>query len=183
MTLQTIVNVQITKATAKLTRVGFGTPLLLVTHTVAIPDAKLYTDAAEMLVDGFTTTDNAYLMALALTGQALNVKQFVVGKRNNQPLRSVNLIPIASPLATTLNRLLVNGTRFDFTTDGTPTVAEITVGLVAALAQDAWVVLTAYLVGDHVSNGGNVYICTTAGTSAASGGPSGTGTGIVDATV
>lgn len=183
MTLQTIVDVQITKATAKLTRVGFGTPLLLVTHTVAIPNAKIYTDPSEMLVDGFTTIDNAYLMALALTGQALNVTQFVVGKRNNQPLRSMNLIPVASPLPLQLYRLTINGTRFDFTTDSTPTVTEITAGLVAALAQAAWVVLTAYVVGDHVSNGGNVYICTTAGTSAASGGPSGTGTGIVDATV
>ena len=183
MTLQTIVDVQITKATAKLTRVGFGTPLLLVTHTVAIPDAKIYTDPSEMLVDGFTTTDNAFLMATALTSQALNVKQFVVGKRNNQPLRSMNLIPIASPLALQLYRLLINGTRFDFTTDSTPTVTEITAGLVAALAQVAWVPLTAYLVGDHVSNGGNVYICVTAGTSAAAGGPGGTGTGIVDATV
>lgn len=183
MTLQTIVDSQITKATAKLTRVGFGTPLLLVTHTVAIPDAKLYTDPSEMLVDGFTTTDRAYLMALALTGQALNVKEFIVGKRNNQPLRSVNLIPIAVPLATTLNRLLVNGTRFDFTTDSTPTVAEITAGLVAALTQTAWTPTTAYVVGDHVSNGGNVYIATTAGTSAGAGGPSGTGTGIADGTV
>ena len=183
MTLQTIVDVQITKATAKLTRVGFGTPLLLVTHEVAIPNAKLYTDAAEMLVDGFTTTDNAYLMALALTGQALNVKQFVIGKRNNQPTRSMKLTPVASPLGTQLYRLTINGAKFDFTTDSTPTVAEITAGLVAALAQAAWVVLTAYAVGDYVSNGGDVYICTTAGTSAASGGPSGTGTGIVDATV
>lgn len=39
----------------------------------------------------------------------------------------------------------------------------------------AWVGNTAYILGQAVSNGGNVYICTTAGTSAASGGPSGTG--------
>lgn len=43
-----------------------------------------------------------------------------------------------------------------------------------------WAALTAYSVGDTVFNGGNVYICTTAGTSAASGGPSGTGSGISD---
>lgn len=43
-----------------------------------------------------------------------------------------------------------------------------------------WVASTAYAVGDLVLNGGNVYQCTTAGTSAASGGPSGTGTGIAD---
>ncbi len=182
MTLQTIVNVQITQATAQLTRVGFGTPLLLVTHTVAIPDAKLYTDPADMLTDGFTTTDRAYLMALALTGQALNVSQFVIGKRNNQPQRAVNLIPIASPLALTLYRLTITGTRFDFTTDVTPTVAEITAGLVAALAQDLWITITPYVAGDHVRLGGNVYICTTGGTSGATG-PTGTGTGIVDGTV
>lgn len=182
MTLQTIVDVQITKATAKLTRVGFGTPLLLMTHEVAIPDAKIYADPSEMLLDGFTTTDNAYLAALALTGQALNVEQFVIGKRNNQPLRSMKLTPVASPLPTQLYRLTINGTRFDFTTDVTPTVTEITAGLVAALAQATWITITPYVVGDYVTLGGNAYICVTAGTSGASG-PTGTGSGIEDGTV
>lgn len=44
----------------------------------------------------------------------------------------------------------------------------------------SWIASTAYAVGDRVVNGGNQYRCTTAGTSAASGGPSGTGTGIAD---
>ena len=48
--------------------------------------------------------------------------------------------------------------------------------------QGAWAPSTAYAVGNTVSNGGNVYRCTTAGTSAASGGPTGTGTGIADGT-
>lgn len=183
MTLQTIVDVTITRATAKLTRVGFGTPLLLVTHSVAgVPDAAIYSDPADMLTDGFLATDKAYLMALALVGQGLNVEQFVIGKRSNQPLRTVNLIPSATPAASTLHRLEVNGTNFDFTTDGTPTVAEITAGLVAALDQDTWITITAYVVGDHVTLGGNVYICTTAGTSGATG-PTGTGSGITDGTV
>ncbi len=46
----------------------------------------------------------------------------------------------------------------------------------------AWTASTAYTVGETVSNGGNNYICTTAGTSATSGGPTGTGTGITDGT-
>lgn len=45
-----------------------------------------------------------------------------------------------------------------------------------------WAASTAYTVGQEVSNGGNIYACTTAGTSAASGGPTGTGTGITDGT-
>lgn len=47
----------------------------------------------------------------------------------------------------------------------------------------AWAGSTAYALGDRMSNGGNVYRATTAGTSASSGGPSGTGAGITDGTV
>lgn len=45
-----------------------------------------------------------------------------------------------------------------------------------------WTATTAYGVGDIVYNSPNLYVCTQAGTSAGSGGPSGTGTGIVDNT-
>lgn len=48
------------------------------------------------------------------------------------------------------------------------------------LCSQAWQASTAYALNQHVSIGGNVYVCTTAGTSAGSGGPTGTGTGISD---
>lgn len=47
-------------------------------------------------------------------------------------------------------------------------------------AADAWSGSRAVIVGQYVTNGGNVYRCTAAGTTASSGGPSGTGTGITD---
>lgn len=47
----------------------------------------------------------------------------------------------------------------------------------------AWLANTGYTVGATVTNGGNTYVCVQAGTSAASGGPTGTGTNIVDNTV
>jgi len=43
-----------------------------------------------------------------------------------------------------------------------------------------WVAGHAYVLGDIVSLGGNTYTCTQAGTSAGSGGPTGTGSSIVD---
>jgi hypothetical protein len=46
----------------------------------------------------------------------------------------------------------------------------------------AWAPSTAYTLAQIRTNGGNTYRCTTGGTSAASGGPSGTGTGIADGT-
>ena len=47
-------------------------------------------------------------------------------------------------------------------------------------AGTAWVPSTAYVLRDRVVNGGNVYECITAGTSAGAGGPSGTGSSIAD---
>lgn len=48
------------------------------------------------------------------------------------------------------------------------------------LVGGAWVGSTSYSVGTYRTNGGDVYVCTTAGTSASSGGPTGTGSGIAD---
>ncbi len=50
------------------------------------------------------------------------------------------------------------------------------------LLSQAWAASTAYLLNQQVNNGGNVYRCTTAGTSAGAGGPTGTGSGIADGT-
>lgn len=49
-------------------------------------------------------------------------------------------------------------------------------------AADVWAVLTAYVLDDIASNDSNTYVCVQAGTSAAAGGPTGTGDGIVDGT-
>ena len=54
---------------------------------------------------------------------------------------------------------------------------------VVSQAATAWAASTAYVVNQVVSNGGNVYKCTAAGTSASSGGPTGTGSSIADGTV
>jgi hypothetical protein len=43
-----------------------------------------------------------------------------------------------------------------------------------------WSATTTVAAGYHMHNGGNVYLCTTGGTTAGSGGPTGTGTGIAD---
>jgi hypothetical protein len=59
-------------------------------------------------------------------------------------------------------------------TSGT-VLADYTVGA-------AWQPGTAVMVGQYAINNGNTYVCQTAGTTAASGGPSGTGTNIADGT-
>jgi hypothetical protein len=54
---------------------------------------------------------------------------------------------------------------------------------VQGVCAQTWQASTAYVVGQHAANGGNAYRCTTAGTSASSGGPTGTGGSISDGTV
>lgn len=53
---------------------------------------------------------------------------------------------------------------------------------IQGLCAQAWAGSTAYVVGQQVANNGLVYRCATAGTTASSGGPTGTGSGISDGT-
>jgi len=58
-----------------------------------------------------------------------------------------------------------------------------TFGLTMSGSNTAWASSTAYTVGTFRKNGGNLYMCTHAGTSDSSGGPSGTSQLILDGTV
>lgn len=51
---------------------------------------------------------------------------------------------------------------------------------IAVGVRQPWRPSTAYVIGNTVANGGNTYVCDTNGVSAASGGPTGTGTNIAD---
>lgn len=51
---------------------------------------------------------------------------------------------------------------------------------IQGLVSDAWQASRAYAIGDQVTNSGNLYRATAAGTSAGSGGPTGTGASITD---
>lgn len=70
-----------------------------------------------------------------------------------------------------------------FSIEGVLEVDAIAVSTATISTPTVWAALTAYSIGNVVTNSGRVYKCTVGGTSAASGGPSSTGTAIVDATV
>ena len=140
-----------------------------------------------MVTDGFTTTDAAYRMAAAVFSQNPRPNQVAIGRTALDNVMTVNITPNSADLRASYDYYVYhNGVAAKYTTDATPTVAEITAGLAAAIAPAAWQASTAYVIGDHVTNDTGpvkIYICTTAGTSAGSGGPTGTGSGIVDGTV
>jgi uncharacterized phage protein gp47/JayE len=83
------------------------------------------------------------------------------------------LIPANDGTPIPAGTVLVRSDGTEYTLDGD----------VTAFPVDAWAALTLYAVGDWVSlfdGSGHLYECIIGGTSAASGGPTGTGTAIVD---
>lgn len=77
----------------------------------------------------------------------------------------------------------INGSLFNTPTDSvvqSGTIGNNWVSIQGNVGALPWQASTAVTVGLTRNNGGNVYTCTTAGTTAASGGPTGTGTGITD---
>jgi len=117
-------------------------------------------------------------------------------------------LPPASPAAASSGTLLMSGTMpSDWMTDAANGVKAVNSNVKAdaavaagyaghfrvkasdgtyhmqGLVSENWTASKAYVVGMQVNLGGNVYRCTAAGAAAATGGPTGTGTGITDGSV
>ncbi|GAF85767.1 unnamed protein product, partial [marine sediment metagenome] len=79
--IRDFVQIDITKETAKITKTGFGTPLLLGPHSLFPNRARIYTDPADMLTDGFLTTDDLYKAALKTMSQELSPPSYKIGRK------------------------------------------------------------------------------------------------------
>jgi hypothetical protein len=93
--------------------------------------------------------------------------QRLASKRSTDTLTAIGT---AGTILSTGRVVSVLGTGKRFRTTTSATLAAVT----------AWAGSTAYLVGARVKNGANLYQCITAGTSAGSGGPTGTTADITD---
>lgn len=135
--LDRLINVQVDKQTAAVSRVGFGTPMIMSTEAFVDSKfgdvAKVYTALDELGAtgDAYDPTGVTFLMAQAAFAQSPKISQLVIGKRANAPLMTVELTPIV--VNDTLYRVTINGTDFDFTSDATATDLEIIAGLVALI--------------------------------------------------
>lgn len=149
-------------------------------------------------------------MASITTANRNRAADAVLARANNGKLRFyAGSIPADAGVAlsgqTVLATLSFSATAFGAASNGTAAANSITSDTNAAatgrpsfarilesdsttvvaqyLAACPWAASTVYAVNDCVVNGGNQYRCTTGGTSAGSGGPSGTGGSIADNTV
>lgn len=83
MTLQDIVNIQISLSTLPITQVGFGTLLIVGTETHIPGNERVreYEDLAGMTADSFLTTDDSYLAAQEAFSQVPRPVSVKVGRK------------------------------------------------------------------------------------------------------
>lgn len=82
-TLNDIVNITITSSGRGVSRAGFGIPLVIAKHDVfpeRFREYNLGTAGGDMLADGFTTNDPAYLAVTALARNTPKPTKVIVGK-------------------------------------------------------------------------------------------------------
>ena len=129
--IKDIIQVSITRETAKITRVGFGTPMIFGIHSKFAEDYKTYTSIDGVLED-FVITDEEYLAANALFSQALSPESIIIGKRAAN-VAQIDIVTVDTAQNTTTYTVTINGTAFDFLSDADATDLEIADGLVTAI--------------------------------------------------
>jgi hypothetical protein len=137
VSIETIVNVSITKGTRQVPLQSFGIPLILgPSNRIGVNVRKIYTDLAGMITDGFLTSDPEYIHASALLSQSVKVEKFLVGKLTTA-VAQISTISVTSVVNSFAYVATINGTACTFTSDGTATGAEIQAGLIAAINASA----------------------------------------------
>lgn len=160
MSLQDLVNVQITTEATAPARANFGLPLAAGFHTVFTERSRSYTSIDAMVSDGFGANDPLVNLVGVILSQNPKVDRVLVGRLANAPLRTIRLTPLLAALtarANTTFSLVVNGAAVSVALGATPTVAAFVTDLKTAI--DA-LTLTGVTTTD---NGTDLLITCTAG--------------------
>lgn len=160
MSLDQIVNIQITLGSKSVTRAGFGTPLVIGPNADFGGDlVRTYTSLPAVAED-FETTDDEYKWAQRLFSQEKKPKQILIGKRAAAVSQVETLTPVVANAAA--YKATINGTEFSFTSDADATAAEIVAGLIALINADSACKMTAsgtatlILTADNAGEGNSV---------------------------
>ena len=142
--LDDIVSVQIALQTAGVSRGNFGTPMIVAPLMTFPERVRVYNSYNAASEDDLPPS---LLTALSdCFGQIPRPKQVKVGRR--AVLKGV--IEVADLIALGTYSFKVSSETYSYTADGTPTKAEIAIGLALAVTSDANEIITATAVGDTV---------------------------------
>lgn len=128
-----IIDLDITLENRAPSQAGFGTPLLLGYHTAwPVARARTYSDADEMLDDGFDTDDQLYKDALILCSQNPHPSEFKVGRRATPLTQTIEIVPTITTQGFVYTGA-IDGQALSFTVPGSATVASICTALASAV--------------------------------------------------
>lgn len=147
-----VVNVTVSLDTAPIPQQGFDTVMFLGEHKVFTERWKVYNTAADMLNDGFESTDPSYLAISTLSSGPNKPKIMMVGRRE---VDSVTYTPTVENVAIYTLQLTVSGQTFEeftFTSDASATATEIVDGLIADFTANASTGLAAVVTLTNVSD-------------------------------
>jgi hypothetical protein len=129
--------VNVTATTDTQTRAGFGTALFACCDVPWTSGARVreYASLAEVATAGFNSSKPGYRMAQAAFSQNPRPRSVKIGRRTRAFTQVVRLTPAAPVDAAAAETYTaeVDGLTAAFTSDATPTVAEVCTGLAAAI--------------------------------------------------
>ena len=141
------ISIQISRQTQAVARAAFNIPMYLGTHAAFTERARVFS-SLDGVAELFDSASPVYKAAEKMFGQELVPQQIVIGKRAVQGAT----ISVSSVLASYAYKFTINGQELTFTSDSTPTGAEIATGLKAAFdaASPAITGVTATVAGSTV---------------------------------
>lgn len=129
--LDTVFDLNIVLSATAVPTANFGIQLILGYHTKWTDLIRFYSEADDLLTDGFAVTDPEYLAAVAIKSGDNPPDLFAVGRRTHAPTQIYDLTPTAGNVR--VYTVTINGVTFSYTSDSSATVAEIVTGLTTAI--------------------------------------------------
>ncbi|NJR73241.1 MAG: DUF3383 domain-containing protein [Scytonema sp. CRU_2_7] len=129
MSIQDIVNVQITRETKAVSRQGFSTILVLGVNKAFTALSKSYSKYSDVLID-FQSTDPEAVSANTIFAQSPSVTSMKIGRRATSDTMVVTVVTVQN---STQYSITVNGTVFNITSSGSATAVNIATQLVGAI--------------------------------------------------
>lgn len=137
MSLDDLLNVQISASTASPSKANFGTVLLLVQKVPVTftQRTKLYAKGTDMVSDGFGSGDPAVLLANAIKAQSPSPVNFKVAFRLHKVVQTI-VLTCTSTVAGDKYAITVNGTPIAYTVPGTgsPTTSTVATAIATLIA-------------------------------------------------
>jgi hypothetical protein len=131
--LDTIVSVEITRETRTPSQRGFGVPIIVAYHDAWSDRVKSYSDAEELLDDGFDEDDYVYTMFSAMKAQSPSPSEIRIGRCATGFRQTVHLIPTILDAGYEYE-VVIDGVTFTYEVTGSEGATGIVDELVAGIS-------------------------------------------------